>query len=45
MEEFEAFAGFSKLSLAKFEQRSQYLSELIHNLEIEIQETENSAGG
>jgi len=44
MEEIEEFSGFSKLSIAKCEQRSQFLSEIIRNLENEIQETENSHG-
>ena len=45
MEDIDEFSGFSKLSVAKFEQKSQILSELIRNLENEIQETEKSAGG
>jgi len=44
MEEIEEFSGFSKLSIAKCEQRSQFLSELIRNLENEIQEAENFPG-
>ena len=45
MEEIEEFSGFSKLSIAKCEQRSQFLSELIRNLENEIQEAEKFPGG
>ena len=41
MEEIEEFSGFSQLSIAKCEQRSQILSEIIRNLENEIPATEN----
>ena len=45
MEDIDEFSGFSALSIGKCEQRSQFLSELIRNLENEIQETETYPGG